>query len=127
MTKTTTNLLLMLITILAGTYFYITCCSECGVSVEEEPPMEAVIPVSPEVTSYPFAFSDGDYGYNRNDNYNFINSSSSILIPLSANADAGVSSLKSIPHPKANIPYPIESNAAEEGEAKNSRTVATLN
>lgn len=44
MTKTTTNLLLMLITILAGTYFYITCCSECGdASVMEEPPEETVM------------------------------------------------------------------------------------
>lgn len=94
MTKTTTNLLLMLITILAGTYFYITCCSECGASVEEEPPKEAVMPVVPNATSYPFAFSDGDYAYNSNDNFNFENSSSSILMPLSANVDAGVSSLK---------------------------------
>lgn len=30
MTKKTTNLLGIIITILAGMYFYITCCSECG-------------------------------------------------------------------------------------------------
>ncbi len=94
MTKTTTNLLLMLITILAGTYFYITCCSECMASVEEEIPKEAVMPVAPEATSYPFAFSNGDYAYNSNDNFNFQNSSSSILMPLSANVEAGVNSLR---------------------------------
>lgn len=95
MTKTTTNLILMLITIVSGTYFYITCCSECGASsVEEEPPQEAVIPVVSEATSYPFAFSDGDYAYSDNDNYNFNVSSSSILLPLAANMETGILSLK---------------------------------
>ena len=94
MTKTTTNLLLMLITILAGTYFYITCCSECAASVEQEPPKQAVIPMAPEATSYPFAFNDGDYGYNSNDNFNFKSSSSFTLIPLSKNVENGMNSLK---------------------------------
>ncbi|TMM59186.1 cell envelope biogenesis protein OmpA [Maribacter algarum] len=95
MTKTTTNLLLMLITILAGTYFYITCCSSCGASTAEEPVKEAVTaPVTPEATSYPFAFSDGDYAYNENDNYNFNVSSSSILMPLSQKVTDGIASLK---------------------------------
>ncbi len=99
MTKTTTNLLLMLITILAGTYFYITCCSSCGASsveeASEEPIKEAVTaPVTPEATSNPFAFSDGDYTYNANDNYNFNMSSSSILIPLSQQVTDGIASLK---------------------------------
>ena len=51
-------------------------------------------PTAPEVTSYPFAFSDGDYAYNENDNYNFKMSSSSILIPLSDNVSSGITSLK---------------------------------
>jgi len=96
MTKTTTNLLLMLITILAGTYFYITCCSSCGASSEEEPVKEAVTPapVTPEATSYPFAFSDSDYAFNENDNYNFNVSSSSILMPISQKVTDGIASLK---------------------------------
>jgi len=96
MTKTTTNLLLMLITILAGTYFYITCCSSCGAPVEEEPLEEAVTaaPAIPEATSYPFAFSDGNYAYNENDNYNFNVSSSSILMPISQKVTDGIASLK---------------------------------
>ncbi len=94
MTKTTTNLLLILITILAGTYFYITCCSSCGATVKEEPVKEAVVPVTPEATSYPFAFSDGEYAYNENDNYNFNVSSSSILMPLSQKVTDGITSLK---------------------------------
>jgi len=96
MTKTTTNLLLMLITILAGTYFYMTCCSSCGTSTVEEPVKEAVTaaPVTPEATSNPFAFSDGDYAYNENDNYNFNVSSSSILMPISQKVTDGIASLK---------------------------------
>ena len=42
MTKTTTNLLLMIIAILAGIYFYVTYCSSCGTTVKEEPVKEAV-------------------------------------------------------------------------------------
>lgn len=96
MTKTTTNLLGILITILAGTYFYITCCSECGLPVKKEAIKEAVVvPAEPEATSYPFAFSDGDYAYNENGNYNFNMSSSSILMPVSDKVSAGgIPSLK---------------------------------
>ncbi|NJB71283.1 outer membrane protein OmpA-like peptidoglycan-associated protein [Saonia flava] len=94
MTKTTTNLLGILITILAGTYFYICMCSECGTSPVEEiaPVVEEVIP---EATSNPFAFNDGDYSYNVNDNFNFDASSSTILTPISTNIEDGIESLKS--------------------------------
>ncbi|WP_291865389.1 OmpA family protein [Maribacter sp.] len=95
MTKTTTNLLGILITILAGTYFYITYCSECGAVVKEEPVTEAVITKEPNVTSYPFAFSDGDYTYSNNDNYNFKIATSSILMPISGKIEEGITSLKS--------------------------------
>lgn len=86
----------MLITILAGTYFYISHCSSCNASVVEEEPMkeEVKAPVTPEATSYPFAFSEGDYAYNENDNYNFNTSSSSIVMPLSQKVTEGVASLK---------------------------------
>ena len=93
----------MLITILAGTYFFITCCSTCGASVVEEPLKEAVkAPVTPEATSYPFAFSDGDYAYVGNDNYNFNMSSSSILMPLSQPVTDGIGSLKTFLADNAN-------------------------
>ena len=55
---------------------------------------EVVAPVTPEATSYPFAFSDGDYAYNESDNYNFNVSSSSILTPLSQTVTDGIASLK---------------------------------
>lgn len=95
MTKKTTNLLGIIITILAGTYFYITCCSECGMSSKEVPQEEVMVPVVPEPTSYPFAFSDGDFTYNVNDNFNFNLSSSEILMPVSQGVGDGIDRLKS--------------------------------
>lgn len=96
MTKTTTNLLLMLITIIAGIYFFRYCCNICGTATEEEEPVkEAVMaPAAPEATSYPFAFSDGDFAVNENDNYNFNGSSSEFLTPLSENVTNGIAKLK---------------------------------
>ncbi len=52
MNKTTTNLLLMLITVVAGTYFYIMYCSECGIveptqTVSSRINVETVTTVSP--------------------------------------------------------------------------------
>lgn len=93
MTRTTKYLLLMLLTILIGTFFYITCCSECGATETAEPQKEAVVPVVPKASSYPFAFSDGDYAYSENDNYNFKASSSDILMPLANGVASGITSL----------------------------------
>lgn len=94
MTRTTKYLLLMLLTILLGTYLYISYCSECGAKTTEAPAKEAVIPKVQEATSYPFAFSDGDYAYSENENYNFNASSSDILMPLAASMEPGIESLK---------------------------------
>ncbi|MEO0525616.1 MAG: OmpA family protein [Bacteroidota bacterium] len=97
MSKTTTNLLGIIITILAGTYFYLNYCSECAAKEKEEVPekKEVIVPAEPEATSYPFAFKDGDYAYNVNDNFNFNVSSSSILTPISSQVDEGIGGLKS--------------------------------
>ena len=95
MTKKSTNLLGIIITILAGTYFYITCCSECGMASNEKPQKEVMAPVVPEATSYPFAFNSGGYDYSTNDNFNFNPSSSAILMPVSQNVENGIDGLKS--------------------------------
>lgn len=95
MTKKTLYLLLGLITILVGTYFYITCCSCCNGTEETEPMKEeVVIPEEPKATSYPFAFRDGDYAYNDQDNFNFNVSRNKILDPVSTKVEAGIESLK---------------------------------
>ncbi len=94
MTKTTSYLLLMLITILVGTFFYFTYCSSCRIIVKEEPIKETVVVPEAKVTAYPFAFSDGDYAYETNDNYNFNLSSSSFLNPISPKVMDGLMNLK---------------------------------
>lgn len=94
MSKTTTNLLLMLITIIAGTYFYINYCSECGTTAVKERTMETVIPKEVASTSYPFAFRDGNFSYEINDNYNFNVSSPKFLMPLANGIGTGISQLR---------------------------------
>lgn len=93
MTKTTTNLLGIIITILAGTYFFLTYCSDCGIKAEKVPTKETVVSIAPEATSHPFAFSNGDYSYRSDDNFNFNVSSSSIIMPISQNVENGITGL----------------------------------
>ncbi len=103
MTRTTTYLLGILITILAGIFLYLKLCSSCGTQmVAEEPVKEEIVPAAPEASSYPFAFRDGDYAYNVNDNYNFKVSSSTILMPLSQKVSDGITSLKGFLSENAN-------------------------
>jgi len=94
MSKTTTNLIGILLTILAGIFLYYKLCSSCGAAVAEEPVKEAVVPAVPDPTSYPFAFNDGEYACNVNDNYNFNVSSSDILMPLAQDVSDCVGTLK---------------------------------
>lgn len=89
MTKSTTNLLGIIITILAGTYFFVKYCSECrdgNVTVKDE----IVTPPVPKATSYPFTVSDGDFAFTTADNFNFKVSSSSFLKPLSQQVKDGI-------------------------------------
>ncbi len=86
-----TNLLGIVITILAGIYFYITCCSSCGTVTVEDNPKQVMAPQSePEPTFYPFSLKDGDFTYETLDNFNFNLSSSNYLTPLSSKIEAGV-------------------------------------
>ena len=96
MTKKTTYLIGIIITILLGTYFYMTCCSSCGANTEDDLIEESseIIETPPEATSFPFSYNDGDYSYNVNDNFNFNMSSSNILLPLTQNVEDGITSLK---------------------------------
>lgn len=95
MTKTATNLIGIVLTILAGIFLYMQLCSSCGASVAEEPVKEeAVVPAVPDPTSYPLAFSDGDFACNTDENYNFNVSSSSILTPIGQGIDDCIGTLK---------------------------------
>ncbi len=94
MTKKTTNLLGIIIAILAGTFFYLKLCSSCGVPLLEDPDKEVeVVPTTSQPTLYSLAFSFGDHRYSANDNYNFNESSPSILIPITQKVLDGIASL----------------------------------
>ena len=93
MTKATTNLLLMLITIVASTFFYITCCSECGTTATTDQATEQVTIIEPEAIAYPFAIDGNGFSYSTNDNYNFNVSSHTILMPLSVELTKGITGL----------------------------------
>lgn len=96
MTRTIKYLFLMLITIVVGTYFFITCCSECGAGVTSTAPTtEKEIIKEPSATSYPFAIDGNGFAYNTNDNYNFNVSSHNFLTPLSADLTKGITGLQS--------------------------------
>lgn len=99
MTRNLTYLLGMIITILAGIYFYLSCCSECAnpmVNADAETVKEEIVPPKePAATTFPFSFKDGDYAIEVQDNFNFNLSSASFLTPLSDNVGGGIDSLKS--------------------------------
>ncbi|TVZ15917.1 OmpA family protein [Maribacter sp. MAR_2009_72] len=98
MSKTTTNLLLMLITIVAGTFLYIYFCSECGSFTKEPAKTVTETPatvVTPKATSFPFAIQGEGLNFSSNDNYNFNLSSNDFVQPLSAEVNTGISELKS--------------------------------
>lgn len=85
----------MLITIVAGTYFYITCCSECGTTKITEPSTEKISIDQPKATAYPFSIEGGGFEYTANDNYNFRISSPDILIPLTEELTKSVAEVRS--------------------------------
>ncbi|GMN09672.1 hypothetical protein MTsPCn9_17150 [Croceitalea sp. MTPC9] len=99
MSRNLRYLLGMIIVILAGIYFYLSCCSECGnqmgdtdtKAVENEivPPKK-----EPDATSFPFSFKDGDYAFEVQDNFNFNLSSASFLTPLSDKVGDGIENLR---------------------------------
>ena len=95
MSRSTTNLLGILITIAAGTYFFLMYCSECrtpqrderisGVSARAE---------APAATSYPFALSYPDFNLEIARNFDFGESSASFKTPVDAKVDAGIGRLR---------------------------------
>ncbi|MGB5553865.1 MAG: OmpA family protein [Flavobacteriaceae bacterium] len=95
MTKATTSIIGIILTIIAGIILYMYLCSSCGAPVAVEPEKNVtVVPATPDSTSYPFAFSDGAYACDVQDNYNFNVSSSSILLPLAGTVTDCIGSLK---------------------------------
>ncbi|NRD18788.1 OmpA family protein [Winogradskyella eckloniae] len=101
MSKKTSYLLGILLTIIIGTLLYCYLCDDCYCCPEEAVTTEETntIVAEPEVieaTRNGFSLSDanGDFKIKINDNFNFKTSKFSILDPLSENVTAEVSRLK---------------------------------
>jgi len=99
MSKKTSYLLGMLLTIIIGTLLYCYLCDDCHCNPSSEAEPETNIVAEPEVisaTRNAFNISDanGDFNIKINDNFNFKTSNFSILEPLSADVTSGVSKLK---------------------------------
>lgn len=97
MTRDLSYLIGMIITILIGTFLYFTLCNDCRLATTlNETVEEEIVPVqAPVPTSFPFAFSEGDFGYSVADNFNFKLSSGDFEMPISLNVNKGVDGLKS--------------------------------
>lgn len=84
----------ILLTILIGTWFYFTCCSDCQmVQAAPNPEPENVVEATPNPTQMPFAISGEGININENDNFNFNLDGSTILEPLSDKLGSKVADL----------------------------------
>lgn len=99
MTKKLMYLLGIIITILVGTYFFMKCCSCCGLPTTNTNSVnstneEVKTPVEPEATSYPFSLKGNGFEFSNNDNFNFKSSEFKYQEPLSENVNKGVTALQ---------------------------------
>jgi len=102
MTKKTTYLFGILLTIIIGTLLYCYLCDTCHCfpngekDVKQETNIVADPEVKPAATYNAFSISDtdGDFNIKINDNFNFKTSNFSILKPISTNVSSEISKLK---------------------------------
>jgi outer membrane protein OmpA-like peptidoglycan-associated protein len=99
MSKKTSYLFGMLLTIIIGTLLYCYLCDDCHCFPSGEAETETNIVAEPEVipaTHNAFSISDanGDFNIKINDNFNFKTSNFSILEPISTGVTSEVSKLK---------------------------------
>ncbi len=103
MSKRTSYLLGMLLTIVIGTLLYCYLCDNCNCSgtTNTEGTIDNSVVDTPttdakKATFNPFSINgeNGDIGISSNDNFNFNLSNFSALMPVSANVDAALAKLK---------------------------------
>ncbi|PWH84051.1 flagellar motor protein MotB [Algibacter marinivivus] len=101
MSKKTSYLLGIILTIILGTIlYYFLCCSVCcgegSCEHKEDETKSAVIPEIKDATRNAFMIKDanGDFNLKLNDNFNFKTSNFSILQPVAGDVENGVLKLK---------------------------------
>lgn len=83
-------LLGVIITVLVGSYFFITCCMCCGFATTDSNTVtdtneEVKTPIKTKATAYPFSLKGNGFEFDSNDNFNFKNSEFTHYEPLSEN------------------------------------------
>ncbi len=101
MSKKTMYLLLILLTILIGTYFYWKICCNAVCCGDTDTQREVVVPDKDieqsnnmDGASNSFSWKDGDSSYSTQDNINFDPSGFAILRPISGKVNAGIDELQ---------------------------------
>ena len=112
MSKKSSYLLGIILTIILGSIlYYLLCCSVCcgkeNVTNEQNETKSAVVPEIEDTTKNAFKISDanGDFNIELNDNFNFKTSSFSILEPVSGALESGVLKFKDylLEHPTKTV------------------------
>lgn len=112
MTKNTTNLLGIVITILAGTYFFITYCSACGTSSNRKSRTEVLAPRVSKATTAHLAFNGAGFDTTTNDNFNLKQPSEAPSLPILRNVGNRVEGSILI-MPRNVIPTPYHTEACD--------------
>lgn len=96
MSKKTSYLLGILLTIIIGTILYWWLCCNTESCIHKKGDEKTIVEESSvrESTLNPFSIKDGNYAINSNDNFNFNNSSFKILEPVSEDLEKAVLGLK---------------------------------
>ena len=99
MSKKTSYLFGMLLTIIIGTLLYCYLCDDCHCSSSGDAESETNIVAEPEVipathNAFSISDADGDFNIKINDNFNFKTSNFSILEPISTGVTSEVAKLK---------------------------------
>lgn len=99
MSKKTSYLLGILLTIIVGTFFYWKLCCNCNCNKKENKPKvesNIVVPESKKATKFPFNIKDpnGNLSLKVDDNFNFKKSNFVILDSVSENVNNGILKVK---------------------------------
>lgn len=101
MSKKTSYLLGIALTIILGTllYWFLCCCCCCNDTdgcVHKDSEMKTIVeePIKNETTLNPFSIKDGDFSINIDDNFNFKNSEFNFVEPISDDLKATAARIK---------------------------------
>jgi OOP family OmpA-OmpF porin len=110
MTKKSTYLILLALTIILGTFLYYKfCCCCCNPNKD----VEKTSMVKQEIVNQSFMIEDSTFKYNCEDNFNFINNKSDVILPISDSLSMGIENIKNYLNTNKNKKIKISGYAKE--------------